>query len=250
VIFTNPDEGLNSMQRPSLAKFRVDAQGNVDGIHFTVEEYLAKKLRQLTAALPKIQDKGWEIEFVGNQDGVYIVQTTPIVKKERFEVKDSEKNIFTYIAVLGTGEFLTDGILYVPSGRYDLATIQAFDKEHAHYCLATLHPNISSIKECPNILNYINNASAVLDLTPDLCFNHEFAPHVEQYMREDRVALAGEVSPKCRLSQTLKSDTKGMNGHAKHNLYSPTKLIISADEIEQRANVEIAGEIEDFNPLK
>ena len=251
LTLTDPKEGLNAMQRPSLRKHRVDSQGNITGPgeHTTYESSLAERFRKLADALPEIGDKGWEIEFVGNEDGFYVVQTTPIAKKEKFEVKETENNIFRYRSVLGTGEIITDGVLYIPLTP-NLEELLQFDKTHSNYCLATVHSNVTKSMFNPqdSVLNYLFNASVILDID-DLGGVKPFAVHVEQYMREGRIALLGMFTNELADILVRGEDYAMDYNRLRGSIYSPTKLIVKADEIEQKANVELDGKIEDFAPI-
>ena len=239
ITFTDYRAGIDAMQRPSKAQFYVDSQGEIlsDSNPTSDQQGLAKVLRKLTDNLPALKDKGWETEFVANNKGVYTVQTTPIEKKRRFEVIPTEDNIFMNIAVLGTGMFRSQRIIWVPwiivrnDESRDL--IRKIDSQNKDYCLILVHENLNWEVR---LLNEIQNANVILDITRGFWEGHPFAPHVEQYMRESRTAIAGiflgdleKVFP-ARLA---------FRKYRTPILVSDSKLEVQTDEVEQKANVRL-----------
>ncbi|MBW3011739.1 hypothetical protein KY311_00995, partial [Candidatus Woesearchaeota archaeon] len=175
----------------------------------------------------------------------------PIVKKPKFEVHETESNVFHYRSVLGIGEVHSEGILYVPYfTESEMEALQQFDKTHSNYCLATLHECITKSWTRQaiggSVLNYFANPSVILDITK-LGGLAPFAAHVEQYMREGRVALMGVFTGE--LGRFIQADDTFHSLGDLSSSYSPTKLTVKADEIEQKANVEVDGEIKGFEPL-
>jgi len=246
--FTDPTKGLDAMQTSPLKKYWVDVKGVIQEEHTEKEANIAQRLRSLTESLPYIEGKGWEIEFVRNQDGTYVVQTTPVVKRERVVIPEDVENIFDSIAVVGTGEVITDGILYVPPTA-DLDELLRFDLNNSNYCLVTIHNNIALGNKI-NILEYLTNATAIIDVGRHWP-GRPYAPHVEQHMREGRVALAGTFNNEFR--HMLVNDHtyfRLSNEDARGVIYSPTRLIVKTDEISQKGTVALAdGKVYDFVPI-
>jgi len=243
LTFTNPENWLEAMQRPSLKKLRVDLEGRiVTGKSSTYDEMIAQRYRRLASALPEIPKKGWEIEFVETEKGFYVVQTTPIEKKERFKVQDKDNSVFNTHEVLGTGEFNADGVVYAPP-IYNARRLVEFDKDHKDYCLVTDHIGISRTKpdgekiSLQNILSYALNAKIILDLDNS---HRILAPHVEQYMRECRVACSG----------TFRHPFNNQIPEFSGLQYSPSRIRVQADEVEQESCVEFPEGLKPFIKLR
>lgn len=258
LYFTNHEKLLEAMQKPALKKYWVDPTGDIQESHLVEEGELAKKLRILTNSLPSIQDKGWEIEFVGSKAGAYIVQTTPIVKKERTEIPKNLENIFNTIDVVGTGAIITDEIIYLPLGMaYSnlMDKLVRFDVNHFGYCLVTSKPNVTTNLSLTNICSYITNPGVIVVINDSFDDGHPFPPHVAQFMREGRIALAGLFKGGWEDILVKGEDYWDMLGKyydsEKDILYSPTKLAIIADEVSQEGIISLVdGEAKKFVNLK
>ena len=250
LFFTNPAAGLDAMKSKPLKRYYVERDGTLRGDYFSLEQDLASRLRRLTYDLPTINGKGWEIEFVGNQNGAYVVQTTPIVKKTRVEIPTELDNVFNTIAVVGTDTIITDGILYVPFFIPTREHVVSFDVSNSNYALATDHINLTKDSD---MLQYVVNPSVIIDLTTGFWRGHPFAPHIEQYMREGRIGIAGTFTGNLA-SILMTNSQRSRNQHQDENLgpfYSPTKLVVVADEVSQRGFVGLADkQLHDFVSLE
>jgi len=237
LVFTDPTKGIESMLKPSKMKFFVDLNGKITmNSHYitTYDQEWAMGLRNITNNLPSLKEKGWELEFVINERGKYILQTTPIKKQLRFEVQETENNIFYNKEVIGTGIFRTKGILYLPTT--DEFDMNLFDASNKNYCLVTNYVMTSSKSSEMglNPLTKANNAKAFFCVSPEGRFQglNSFAAHVEAFVRDGGCcALAG------RFTNEFKDTMSGQIGDIPAFLH--TNLLIQADEIEQKANVEI-----------
>jgi hypothetical protein len=236
--FTNPTYGTESMIKPSVRdKLFVNSSGEiVPNTHYftTYDQTWAKNLRRLVSSLPNLGKKGWELEFVISEQGEYILQTTPIKRQPRFEVRKTRNNIFECREVIGSGMFETNGILYLPTGEFDMPS---FDRAHRDYCLVICGNVItrSSHRGFPDPTNEASNARVLMYVNPDGRFIglEGFAAHAETFIREsDRCGLVGKFINSFRHEMSGKLDDF-------KPLFLDTKLLIQADEIEQEANVEI-----------
>lgn len=254
LTFTNPKSGLEAMLTRPEKRLRIDKNGqHVDGIPpngFTTQEYdLGRRLRILADNLPQIQGKGWELEFVGNQDGDYIVQTTPITKKARIIIPEKIDNIFEAESIVGTGEFSSNGILYVPFA-YDYNQVMEFDRLHANYCLFADPANFMLGH---SVLRFLLNPSVIISLKYNYTHDIPFPQHVQQYMREGRIAMDGDFTNPNFSNIQLKLGrwiNDGKTGDIVHSLaYSPTKLFVAGDEFSQKGVVSLAGEPHHFTLL-
>lgn len=250
LTFANPKEEMDAMLKPSLFKYWVDVQGYIKGERSlnTYTEHIAEIFRELVGALPKLDKKGWEIEFIESGSNFYVVQTTPIEKKPRFEVSDSKKSIFHSYDILGTGEFKTKGILYVPRG-FNADLVSDFDSKNSDYCLAATHSHFTNpvMTKRSNLIDLAQNAAVIIDINPEDLMSQPFSAHVEQFMREGRAALVGRFEG--RLGKILidPKDTVNSVEEGKTRVsYSPTCLITRVDEVERKATIELAGKIEPF----
>jgi hypothetical protein len=240
LTFNYPDLGLEAMTGIPLKEYKVDKQGRISEEHSESEQLIAERLRKLADSLPRKDKKGWEIEFVENKEGIYVVQTTPISKKEGFRVKRIENSIFAPIEFIGIGEIYCDGILYVDDFP-ELEELYRFNNTHRNYCVATDHAWISTVGDnidnpnTYNLIYHISNAGALLDIGGEMA--KEFSVHLKQWMREGRAAMKGIF------------DSSLIQLPSGHGFYSPTKLIVRADELENQGNVEVVGEIKPFVPL-
>ncbi len=245
--FTNPSMNVNAMQSGPLRKYWVSQKGELESAPETHDDpVIARGLSALAHALPAIDGKGWEIEFLQNKEGLYVVQTTPVDKRGKVIVPDAIDSIFDARVVVGTDERVVDGVLCVPylgysisevlngSRKIELEKLIEFDASHANYCLVTAHNNISLDDLSPQLLQYVMSPSVVIDL--ETAFIRSFPPHVEQFMREGRVALAGDFNGKA-----------GFEPRLARLAYSPTRLVVRANEKTQEAHVGLAdGEVLDF----
>lgn len=256
LTFANPSAGLRAMMVRSAERYWVDHEGNLDKEASEDKAGIGYSLRKLIKDLEKIDEKGWEIEFVQNKEGLYVVQTTPVVKKERVKIPDDADNLFDYVQILGTGEAKTDGILYVPSFTWHFhpKPLLEFDKLHKNYALVVTHPVISSNMQT-KILEYLINPAVIIDVERSFFPGHPFSIHVAQYMREGRLGLAGTF--KGELGEILVAWDKYDSGgrlwktpDKERVLHSPTKLFVMSDEISQKGLVALADrQIKPFKPL-
>jgi hypothetical protein len=237
LVFTDPTQGIESMIKPSRNKILVDINGEITmNTHYliTYDQEWARELRGLTNTLPNLGRKGWELEFVITEGGKYILQTTPVKKQQKFEVKETKSNIFHNRDVIGSGEFRTNGILYLPTTGFDM---QSFDERHKDYCLVVC-PHLLTSKASQmeiNPLRKANNFRALFCVSPSGSFEsvHSFASHVETAIREGECCgLVGRFTNK--FQETMSGNITDI-----HPLFLDTKLLIQADETEQKANVEI-----------
>ncbi len=251
--FGNPSSGLEAMMQKSLEEYWVDSNGYTEEAESKGLEELAPRLRKLADCLPLIEGKGWEIEFAGNRDGDYVLQTTPIFKSKRLDIPDSVENIFDCIAVVGTGKVITEGILYAPF-HPSIEELVKFDTTHQNYCLVTAHSNIVPHGTSRHILNYLANPAAIIDIKDVFFEDHPYSIHIKQYMREGRVALAGKFNNE--FSNALVGDEEYHlrrswdNKRYREVIYSPTKLFVKANEMSQKGSIALAdGKIHDFVPI-
>ena len=238
LTFTDPKHGLESMLRPSLDKLRVDSKGRIVSNRktSTFQQAIAKDLRELASALPDLGEKGWELEFVLNENDKYIVQTTPIRKIPTFDVERTEKNIFNSGDVVGSGVFETKGMLYIP-GLDSSFDLRAFDRENEHYCLVTVQPLLMSGNNL-NILREIENADVVICVPYWISIN-PFSAHVEQYIREgERCAMIGSFTD-AFLKQIGNESLNSEGGFGSGIAYYDIDFKVQADEIEQKSNIEV-----------
>lgn len=250
LTFTNPHEGLNAMMSKPIKHHYIDVSGDIKGDYNAKEQDLARRLRHLASSIPIKEGKGWEIEFVENNCGTHVVQTTPIVKSKRIEIPQNIENIFNVLAIVGTGKVVTGGLLYVPPIPR-LEDLVKFDLTHSNYALVTVHNNISIFESSPYILKYVENPSVIIDITNKFFRGHPFATHVEQYMREGRVALSGKFTG--ILSEKLIEDDEWNRRSGKDKLglsYSPTKLFVATDEVSQKGIVHLVDTLHNFKPVK
>ena len=258
ITFTNHARwGMDSMQKPTCGKTWIDAQGRLlrDKTNTYEEHPIIPELFDLVSRLPSLTDKGWEVEFLqtdkAGTETLYAMQTTPIEKKVRFEVKDTPKNIFGAREVVGFGEVLTKGIIYLPT-VYDRESLIRLNEQHKGYCIVTEHTNISTDQtniRRGNVLQYADNARAVIDISPMQSYKAGFGAHILQQFREEGVALAGYFTNE--LQQIIPDEhTDRLRAVETGTIYSPTGLRICADEFERKATVELTTEIKPFIPLR
>ena len=283
LTLTNSTKGSGGMSYEELMSYEeelrkewVDSKGRIKGnwihnlrgyVHLNLreEDRLARKLRNLTNALPYTKGKGWEIEFAGNKEGTYVVQTTPVGKREPICVPDNQATIFDTETVLGTGKVTTDGILYAPSNPSTDELVR-FDVDHAGYCLLTEPDNLGKMGfktrkgKGSHILEYLLNPLAILNLKKISEQEsgargeayYQFGPHIETHMREGKVALAGEFQNELgdMLYAAIKTySVKDEDQWVTPLLHSPTTLVLTANERSQRGSVAVVGKVHDFVPL-
>ena len=256
LTFTSPQNDVDAMQLEPYRKYWVDQKGGLLSEPTTSDDpVIAQRLRKLVGSLPPIEGKGWEIEFLQNREGLYVVQTTPVRKSRKVVVPDTIDSIFDAVEVVGTDEMLTSGILCVPYLSYsisevidgnrkeELERLIRFDAAHEDYCLVTVHHNLTRDDLSPNLLQYVMNPSVIIDLETD--FIREFAPHVEQFLREGRVAVAGSFNDRSKL-RDLRSLL--LRGTIDPKLsYSPTPLLVRTDEATKKAHIGLAdGKVKKF----
>ena len=249
--FTNPEEGLSAMKRPSLRKYWVDEKGIIQADAATFERDLAYKLRKLVNDLPKNDGKGWEIEFAVNREGTYIVQTTPVAKSGKVNIPYNIKNLFQSIAVVGTNSVVTNGILFAPHHeQFQLEDFVRFDVMHKNYCLVTVPENITlSGTARLRLLDYALNPKVIIIDTGEVLYN-PLAAHVEQYMREGRIAMRGHFTDTPLSGAHVFGSDFLRSGRYCGLLYSPTKLIVIADEVSGNAVVGLSDtRIHEFRPV-
>jgi hypothetical protein len=237
LLFTDTTQGIEAMLRPSNRKLFVDQQGDiVMNSHYitTYDQKWAKDLRRITNRLPSLDERGWELEFVITNGKNYVLQTTPIKKQPRFEVVATEHNIFESREVIGTGSFRTKGMLYLPYGKgFDM---RSFNRRNRDYCLVVSGGCISKAptnKFSP--LGDASNARALFYVSPTGAFSGEgsFAAHAESFIRNN--GCCGLVG---RFTNYLKTKMSGKEEDFTP-LFLDIALLIQADEIEQKTNVEI-----------
>lgn len=262
LTFTQPDNDVEAMQLEPYRKYWVDGSGELQSEPVTSDDpAIARRLRKLVGSLPAMEGRGWEIEFLQNKEGLYVVQTTPVRKSRRVVVPDTIDSIFDAVEVVGTDEMLAEGMLYVPPLRHPVSEAEykanaevlermiKFDAMHANYCLVTEHNNITVDPLSPNILQYVMNPSVVIDL--ETFFIREFAPHFAQFLREGRVAVAGSFNDRTKLSDIhslLPRDRDIMNWALS---YSPTPLVVRTNEATQKAHIGLAdGKVRKFTRVK
>jgi len=261
ITHTDPYYEMDAMQKPSLGKTWVDNKGDILDEHSRATTWnvmITDRLFRLSASLPQIPNKGWEIEYVIKaQEGseiplFYVMQTTPIERQPRFAVKPTDRNIFDAKEVIGFGEYKTNGILYLPLNFYP-PQIATFDERNKDYCLVTQHGNISTTdsNKRGNILLQTNNAKVVLDVDNSRAYKRGgFSAHITQRFREEGSALAGLFTNE--LKETLLSQMDYIfraNRKLQGPIYSPIGLRTCADEYEQKATVEMTTEIKPFAKL-
>jgi hypothetical protein len=238
LTYTDPNAGIESMIKPSLKKMVSDFNGkNNISIDYSndYDKIWIKRFRELTNSLPQDKDRGWELEFVISKQGSYIMQTTPIKKQPKFEVKETKNNIFHNRDVIGSGIFRTNGILYLPI-NHEL-NMKEFDNNNKDYCLVVAEGVLTSAstRTTRNPLLDATNAKVLISVSPSGLFSglDSFAAHAQTYIREkQRCGLVG------RFTNEFKESMSGDFVNSKL-LYLDTKLLIQADEVEQKANVEI-----------
>jgi len=257
LLFNQASAPLESMQKPPRVKFWVNEYGKIDDSHNEFEADLAYRLRKLAQHLPKISGKGWEIEFVGKNDGTYVVQTTPIFKKGRAIISQTGENIFDAKEVIGTNEMIVHGILYLPQNKpsgHELEKLVEFDVNHPNYCLAAPHLVITNSSGGISLFDYIIGLSAVLDIG-QRC-DTPFAPHLAQFLREGRVAMNGKFNNGSALGNLCLELHERVIMSGKEDImfgphYSPTRLVIRADEISNQGYVALAdGKVNEFVPIR
>lgn len=258
LVFTDPKRGMESMQSPKLKKLWVDKNGEVCTSQDRFgHESVPYKLNRLARALRKIPGKGWEIEFLAtaNREGIdkfYIMQTTPINEKPRFEVKLNDRNCLYSSDFVGFGKFETDGILYIPTlaNEEDIRNLPAFfanfEKRYPNYLLATVHPNIK------HHIERAAGAKVLLNVCRRLF--HPLSAHIDQAWREKGAAFAGYFEND--LGQHILTEYWENPGRAGKSrefigdiIYSPTKLLTQVDEFGGQYNVEVVGDIKPFQTV-
>ena len=253
LTFTNPKIGLEAMISKPIKRLRVASDGHPIDSYTPQEQEFSYRLRGLADKMPVTEGKGWEFEFVSNRDGTYIVQTTPIIKRGRIQLPPGIDNIFDVESIVGTGEFLTDGIVYAPLCP-DKEEFIKFDRHHVNYCLITRPENLTlSEGGCYNILRFLLNPSVIMSAKYDYINAHEFPQHVQQYMREGRIAMNGVFKNPDFLNVNLKvgswTGREAERSRISGLIYSPTKLLVVGDEFTQKGIVNLAGDAHDFKPL-
>ncbi|MEK6967781.1 MAG: hypothetical protein AABX51_04070 [Nanoarchaeota archaeon] len=250
----DPEDGMNAMNEKPLAQYRVGIDGKIAKATLSSQyAELAERLMSLAQNLTAIPEKGWEIEFAENNAGVHILQTTPVHKSGPIKIPNNIKSIFEPIAVLGTGEAETDGILYAPP-LFNLDDLIKFDAANKNYCLVTTHSNIASNRPEENILNYLTNPKAIIDIKDGFFYGHPFAIHIQQYLREGRVALAGKFTDIFEevLLEEWERGARLLDRSMRPLglMYSPTRLVVIADEFKEFGLVGLAdGKVYDFEPV-
>lgn len=214
-------EGLDAMNSAPVSKVWVDKG--------SVAEPFAASLSRLSGSLPYAEGMGWEVEFVKNKKGTYVVQVSRVRKSGKIDVPENLDNLFDAIAVVGTGIVVASSVLYMPYNPFRVSDERAaeeilvFEGANPDYCLATVHSNVTTASN-DSVLRYLSPA-AVLDIASGFWLGYPFSPHVEQFMRQGRVALAGTFNRE--LGMVLLSEYQVGK---KACMYSPTKLYIVSDE--------------------
>lgn len=252
LTFTNPKHELRSMIRGALSKYRVDKGGHILAVDFPgYYNPLANRLRILASSLPTLEnDLGWELEFVFNRAGMYILQTTPIKKQSSFRVIPSEGNIFKSGDVTGWGNFRTNGVLYMPF--VDSNILQNIERENRDYCIVTNYFGISSGADKDLIRT--KNSNVLICIEDRFPGVNPFSAHVGQFVRQrGACAMLGRFTNE--LDNLLVSSKE--ISHNFHNrgmsapiLFSPTSLDIQADEMRNASNIEVVGEMMPFVKLR
>jgi len=252
LTFTNSQMGMRAMTEKPFSKYRVDLKGKIISKNLmhthTYEEYIAERLRRLSSALPKLgNDKGWETEFVFNEEGKYIVQTTPIKRQASFVVVPSERNIFDPREVIGRGSFRTNGILYLPFSKPRL--VSRVDDSMENYCIVTNYHGVSrGVGE--GSLERARKSNVLICIEDRFPGLHPFSAHVAQFIREgDRCAMVGRFTNDMN-KYLLSSDDISLSDQHMYGLFSPTQLDIQADESLNLVNIEIIGEAKPFERIE
>lgn len=215
LTLNDPKYGERAMISPPQARIWVDGS----------ESGLAGSLRKIADSLPKLSGKGWELEFVKNKEGLYIVQTTPILKHERIDIPENSESMFYAKEAIGTGRIVANGILLLLNnyGREDMSD---FNKEHGNYCVIGHHRLFLKGGE---FLHSFFNASIIIDLyDPGYEAGNPLSAHMRQYMREGRVAVKGRFKEGAMPSHDPSTVS-----------YSSSHIEVIADEISNRAVVNL-----------
>ncbi len=256
LTFVDTSKSVKAMSVPFIVQHRVDSNGEIVDKQETTSysKLIARKLSDLRNSLPLLIPHGWEIEFLANQEDFYIVQTTPIEKKTPFVVERTSDNIFEPFndeSVLGTGKFVCRDFLYLPNAVMDNhgVKIAAFEKTHKDYCLVTDHVNVHYANKFrlkpvfeDHIFRYAFGYSALIDIVQPERMQSPLAAHVQQALRQGKVALAGNFKPEF-MNQLLAQYVLNKSS------YSPTTLEIQADECKQMVNVRMIGNLQQFTCL-
>ena len=232
LTFTDPSKGMEAMKETPLRKYTLK-NGITPGISRMDEEEAA-----IAAVLGKLSDslrhdgRDLQMEFAVNQNGVYILQVTPVQKTKKPEIAyDRTGNIIQCTDVVGFNQVQANGMLYVPSvlpGRNEFRTINSakdFDSGNKNYILATIHHNLHQ-----NILSALQNYSAVIDVTRGMIGN-AFAAHVADAIRTNKIALAGMFTDD-PFTQNME-DLMGWNTTEAPLIFYPAHFSVTADEFEE-----------------
>ena len=256
LTFVDTSKGVKSMSAPFLFQHRVDSNGAIADKQMTNEynKYIAQKLSDLRNSLPRTIPYGWEIEFLANEERMYVVQTTPIEKKSPFRVERTPDNVFVplnNISVLGTGKFVCSNVLYLLDAVMDddCARIVEFEKTHKDYCIVTDHVNVHYANKFrlesqfeDHIFRYAFEYTVLIDVVEQIqMMQSSLAAHVQQALRQGKAVLAGNFKPE--FHNLLSVASKNNNSH------SPTTLEIQADECKQMVNVRMIGDLQQFTRL-
>ena len=103
------------------------------------------------------------------------------------------------------------------------------------------------------MLRFLLNPSVIISLNYHYPHDRPFPQHVQQYMREGRIAMDGNFPNPNFSNINLRSgvwiDGTFMNRHIFELAYSPTKLYVAGDEFSQKGIASVTGRIHKFQPL-
>lgn len=237
LLFAWPDQMHRAMTFPPKKSYRV-INGRIEAGHTSEEGEIARRLNDLAARLPRIDGKGWEIEFLVHKREMYAAQLTPVIKHPQVIVPDGVQSIYEVSKVVGTGDYVLNGILWNPlsdmARTTDLPAFEKFDAEHKDYAVLTQEIAIADIERTHGqLFMFLLNARAflIIDKKP---FSSPLAAHVEQYLRNTGVAL--EIGN--HLDLPLEP------------AYSPTKLRVIADEASGKAVVLLNEPLRPFERIR
>jgi hypothetical protein len=261
LTFTNPEKGMDSMQSPNNRTLWVDENGEIYKTQdrFSGDDQFSGRLHRLATSLPRHQDKGWEIEFLATTndrgiDAFYIMQTTPIKKLSDFQVTRGKNPVFHAHDMTGFGEFVTDGLVYLPVLRDNekrgmVETLTTFNQRCANYALLSLHVNIKNARE----LIEVSNAKVLFDIYDLGGPVHPLSAHLSQQFRQNGSALVGSfLDPKLSGIELMNLELKLNFQHNSRNLrgmYSPTRIRTQVNEFKKEAYIEAIGEVQPFVPI-
>lgn len=235
LLFAWPDQLHKAMTFPPKKSYRV-INGRIEADHTSEEGKIAARLTDLAARLPRIEGKGWEIEFVVHKGEIYAAQVTPSIKHHPIVVPQGVQSFFEVGQVVGTGNYSLDGILHMPPfpNERGIRALEKFDSKQANYAVLTKEVAISSVnRDSSQLFMWLLNAHAFL-ITNMQGAAHPLVAHTRQYLRNTGVAL----------------EVKGSWDVPFGPFYSPTKLRVIADEASEKAVVLLEEPLRPFERLE